>query len=58
MELGHSTAEKVLEWDSRKEVGEFIPAVDHSKEFGHLGYFQNPIPAFPEAKESFRWGLV
>ena len=51
-----STAEKALEWDSEKEVGEFIPAVDHSIEFEHHGHDRNPILAFPEAKKPFHRG--
>ena len=49
-ELGCSTAEMALEWDSEKAAGEFVPAVDHSIEFEHRGHYRNPILAFPEAK--------
>ena len=50
MELGCSIAETALEWDSEKEVGEFVPTVGHSREFGRRGHYQNPILAFPKAK--------
>ena len=53
MELGYSAAEMALEWDSKKEVGEFVLAVDHSREFEHRGYFRSPIPAFPEVEVLF-----
>ena len=41
---------KALEWDSEKEAGEFVPAVDHLREFEHRGCYRNPILAFPEAE--------
>ena len=53
MELGCSAAEMALEWDSEKEVGEFVPAVDHSRELEHHGRYRSPIPTFPEAEVSF-----
>ena len=55
MELGCSAAEMALEWDSEKEVGEFIPAVDHSREFEHRGHYRSLIPTFPEAMVFFHW---
>ena len=39
-----------LEWDSEKAAGEFVLAVDHSKELGRREHYRNPILAFPEAK--------
>ena len=39
-----------LEWDLEKEAGEFVPAVDHSKELGRRGHCRIPTLAFPEAK--------
>ena len=50
MELGCSVVEMALEWDSEKEAGEFVPAVDHSIEFEHRGRYQNSILAFPEVE--------
>ena len=53
MKLGCSAAEMALEWDSEKEVGEFVPAVDHSREFEHHGRYRSPIPAFFEVEVLF-----
>ena len=53
MKLGCSAAEMALEWDSEKEEGEFVPAVDHSREFGRREHYRSPILAFPEAKVLF-----
>ena len=50
MELRCSAAKMDLEWDSEKAVGEFVPAVNHSREFEHRGRYRNPILAFPEAE--------
>ena len=54
-ELGCSAAEMTLEWSSGKEAGEFVPVVDHSREFEHRGRYRNPILAFPEAEVLFHW---
>ena len=53
MEIGCSVAEMALEWDSEKVVGEFVPMVDHSREFEHHGHYRSPILAFPEAEVLF-----
>ena len=53
MELGCSAAEMALEWDSEKEAGEFVPTVDHSREFERRGHYRNPILAFPEVEVLF-----
>ena len=57
MELGCLAAEMALEWDSEKEAGEFVPAADHSREFGRRGHYQNFILAFPEAEVLFHRDL-
>ena len=53
MELGYLAVKMALEWNSEKEVGEFVPAVDHSREFEHCGRYRSPIFAFPEV-EAFK----
>ena len=57
MELGCSAVEMALEWDSEKEVGEFVPAVDHLREFERRGHYRSPIPSFPKAEVPFHRGL-
>ena len=53
MERRYLAVEEALEWDLRKVVVEFVPSVDHLKEFEHRGHFRSPIPIFLEVKESF-----